>query len=220
LVVCQHQPNFLPGLSIVEKVAAADAVIWMDAVEYTGGGWTNRNRMPDGSWLTVPVAHGSGEHVAIRDIGIAEHGGWRRKAEATIRNQYRGAALDQVCAEIQRPYRLLVGLNLALLRIVLAGSQTAWHFQSHLHGGRALRSDELTTETPGLLRGASERLAAMTEEIGGTVYLSGRSGRGYLDETPFHRRGIEVTYFDWPLPNRCSLERIATARPSAEKRAA
>jgi hypothetical protein len=200
VIVTAHQPNWLPGVSVAEKVRASDAVVWLDEVQFTHGGWSNRNRMPDGSWLTVPIDRGT-DMAPFNRVRISEHRDWRRRAAKTLHHHY-GAASADVCAELARPYRLLIGLNLACLRVVLGGLGAAWHFQSHLDGGHSVMavSDDLEELVP-----ISERLALMTAEVGGTVYLSGASGRHYLDESPFRELGLTVEYFDWSGPNECSM---------------
>lgn len=196
-----HQPNHLPGISIIEKVLASDTVIWLDEVLYSPGGWTNRNRLPSGGWLTVPVVSGAGA-LPINRVGISEHRQWRQRAVKTLRQEYRGAWLDEVCDVIERPYRLLVGLNVALLQVVFRHHAPLHLFQSHLDGGRAVTavSDDRAELAP-----ISVRLAMMVEEAGGDVYLSGPSGRGYLDERPFDQRGIRVDYWHREGPNPCCL---------------
>lgn len=203
-VTC-HQPNYLPGLSVVEKVRAADAVIWLDEVQYSHGGWTNRNRMPDGSWLTVPVERFT-DMAPMNRVRISEHGRWRMTHTRTLQRHY-GRASFPILDEISRPYRLLVGLNLACLRVLLADCDAAWHFQSHLDGGRA---KPVVSDSPEELEPISARLALMVAEVGGTTYLSGPSGRNYLDERPFRERGIRVEYFTWNGENPCALGRAVT----------
>jgi len=202
MIVTAHQPNYLPGVSVAGKMAAADAVIFLDEVQFSHGGWSNRNRMPDGSWLTVPIERTTDMAVFNR-VRISERGGWRRKHCATLRQHYGG--VDDVCAEIMRPYRLLIGLNLALLRILLPDFPP-WHFQSHLDGGRAVTavSDDRAELAP-----ISVRLAMMVAELGGTTYLSGPSGRNYLNERPFHERGIKVDYWKHEGPNLCAVSRLS-----------
>jgi hypothetical protein len=209
MIVTAHQPNLLPGLSVVEKVRASDAVIWLDTVQYTHGGWSNRNRMPDGSWLTVPVDRAT-DMGAFNRVRVSDHGPWRRKASKTLAQHY-GRVADEVCAEMQRPYGLLIGLNLACLRIILDHAEIATpaHFQSHLDGGNATVAVSNNRET---LRPISERLAMMVAELGGTTYLSGPSGFRYLDEAPFRTRGLTVEYFTWARDNPCSLELLRTKR--------
>lgn len=207
MIVTAHQPNFLPGRSVIEKIASSDAVIWLDEVQFTRGGYTNRNRLADGRWLTVPVERLT-DGKPINRVRVSEHGDWRRKMVATLEQAYgRFWIVDWVRAEIERPYHLLIGLNVALLHRVCPGGNAyprdpnfpydggpAWHFQSHLDGGHAVVSQSDDSEA---LLPISARLAMMVEEVGGDVYLSGPSGRRYLDESPFNERGVRVEYFDW-----------------------
>jgi len=191
VIVTGHQPGFLPGLSVISKVQNADAVIWMDEMEYVRHAFVNRNRFSDGAWMTVPV----NEHdtcAPINRVRIADPSGFaRRKIGRTLRHRL-GAGAFWYEKELARPYGLLVGLNMALLRQMLPVPTADWHMQSHLAAGRY---DDV-----------SEGLAAMTAEVGGTVWLSGPSGRNYLDEAPFAARGIEVRYFEHVGPNPCALE--------------
>jgi hypothetical protein len=202
-VPTRDHPNFLAGLSVIQKIESADAVIFLDEVLYSPHGWSNRNRMPDGSWLTVPVSSGA-MHEQFNRVRISEHRDWRTDHCKTLRQHY-GARAEEICDEIQRPYRLLVGLNLACLHVILSGSATSIHFQSHLDGGRAVTA---ISEDRIELAPISARLALMVSELGGDVYLSGPSGRRYLDETPFHELGIRVDYWEHTGPNPCALERL------------
>lgn len=207
MIVTAHQPNFLPGKSVIDKIAEADAVIWLDEVQYTKGGFINRNRYPDGSWMTVPVERHT-DGCPINRVRLSDHGAWREKLVRGVRQHFgHSDEIDRVCVEIERPYRLLVGLNTALLTIVVPGS--TWHFQCHLDGGHAVRA---VSEDAEALLPISERLAMMVEEIGGSVYLSGPSGRRYLDEAPFNERGVRVRYYEHAGENPCVLGLRATSR--------
>lgn len=204
MIVTAHQLNFLPGVSVISKIAAADAVIWEDELEFTRG-YENRNRLPSGKWITVPVEYGSvGEPLnRVRIASRADDGrGWRAPMAAAVRKAWPFPAGEEIADELVRPHRQLLGLNLALMEILLRRLQitTRQRFQSMLEAGH---------EWPGGQFNA-ERLAAMVAEVGGTVYLSGPSGRKKypLDEAPFHERGLEVRYWDWEpaQPNPCALE--------------
>jgi hypothetical protein len=206
VIITAHQPNFLPGASILTKIQASDAVIWLDECSYSHGGWTNRNKLPAGAWLTVPVAGGSaGKPINRVRIGEAPKGNWREAAAAAVRRELASELVDQACREIMRPYRGLAALNVALLRLICDAfhADAEWHFQSHLDGGHAgiAVSDDREELAP-----ISNRLAMMVAELGGTVYLSGPSGRHYLDETPFFERGINVDYWRHEGANPCALE--------------
>lgn len=185
-------------------------MIWLDEVQYTPGGWTNRNRMPDGSWLTAAVQTGAG-HGPVNRVYLSEQNDWRRKAAKTLRQHYPVAPWrEEIIGVIARPYRLLVGMNMALLFEVFRayGVAPEFVFQSHLDGGHAVQA---VSETRSELLPISARLAMMVREIGGTVYLSGPSGRNYLDPKPFDERGVEVRYWDG-TDHRCVLDHLAERR--------
>jgi hypothetical protein len=206
VVVTGHQINFAPGVSVVEKIRAADAVIWMDQAQYERHGFVNRNRLSDGHWLTVPVNEHD-TYAPINRVRIADDTGRARGKIAKTLELRLGPAGAPFAAELRKPYRLLVGLNYQLIRILLdrLSIGTVHHFQSHLDAGHAVPavSDDEASLLP-----MRERLAHMVAEIGGTVWLSGPSGRHYLDEAPFHDRGIAVRYFDHAGPNPSALELV------------
>lgn len=191
---------------MIQKVEFADAIIWLDEVQFSHGGFSNRNRMPDGSWLTIPIDR-STDMAEFNRVRISDHRDWRKDHCKTLRQHY-GSVADMICDEIQRPYRLLIGLNLACLQIILGDSDASWHFQSHLDGGRAVTaiSDDRVELAP-----ISARLALMVSELGGDVYLSGPSGRRYLNETPFHDLGIQVDYWQHTGDNPCAVGRKVAA---------
>ena len=200
MIVTAHQVNFLPGVSVVTKIAAADVVICEDELQFTRG-YENRNRLPNGKWITVPVEYGSvGEPLnRVRIAARGEHGrGWQQQMVTQIRRAWPNETAERVCREILRPYRQLIGLNAALLRILCDALEitTEWQFQSHLEAGHYSEF-------------ASDRLADMVSELGGDIYLSGPSGRNYLDEKPFEARDIEVRYWEHDGANPCALELVA-----------
>jgi hypothetical protein len=178
----------------------------MDGMQYERHGFVNRNRLSDGAWLTVPVC----EHdtfAPINRVRIADDTGRAREKIARTLEHRLGASAAPFAAELRKPYGLLVGLNYQLIRRMLdvLGIFTVEHFQSHLDAGHAV---PVVGDDEQQLVPARERLARMVEEIGGTVWLSGPSGRGYLNEKPFNDRDIEVRYFDWPHPNPSALEAL------------
>jgi hypothetical protein len=190
----------------MEKIRAADACIWMDTMQYERHGFVNRNRLSDGVWMTVPVE----EHDTFAPINRVRIADPTHRARKKIAQKLRcelGAAAELYALELLRPYPLLVGLNYALIGRLLAdlGIETANFLQSHIDLEHAL---PVVSDNDPELDPARERLATMVAAIGGTVWLSGPSGSRYLNEMPFHERGIEVRYFDWPkgTPNPSAIE--------------
>lgn len=206
MIVTGHQINLLPGISVLEKIRSADAVIWMDGFQYERHGFVNRNRLSvDGSWLTIPV----NEHDTFRPINQV------RIADATMRARAKVArtlehflgrdAAAPFVAHLERPYRRLVELNYQLIQILLQALEidVEQHFQSMLEAGGM--TDLVVSDDEEALVPARERLAGMVAELGADVWLSGPSGSSYLSEAPFVRQGIEVRYFPSMGPNASAI---------------
>jgi hypothetical protein len=74
-----HQPNFLPRLSTLAKLYAADIWVILDDVQFTRRDYQHRCYLapaPDallpGRWLTLPVHLPGGRATLIRDARLAE----------------------------------------------------------------------------------------------------------------------------------------------------
>lgn len=209
MVVTGHQPNLLPGVSVTSKIAAADVWIVCDEMQFVRHGWVNRNRLADGTPLTVPYDHRD-RYQPINRVRIGNDARWRSKLTKTLQLRF-GATAGPYVEEIARPWRRLVGLNMALLRQLLGDLDidTPMVMQSHLDSGGY--RGPLDTADGDQLADVSQSLAAMTEEVGGTVWLAGPSGRNYLDETAFAQRGITVRYHAHAGPNPSAIELVAEA---------
>lgn len=190
MIVAAHQPGYLPGVSVIAKLARADAVVWLDNARFTMPGFVNRNQLPNGHWLTVPVDR-QDHRTPIRDVTIAG-GGWHHRHLRALRGSYRNAAhydqriesiLEGSWAKAGEP---LADLNLRLIALILSdlGITVQQHRQYFLG------------EWPGSL---SSRIAKMVRAVGGTTYLSGPSKR--LDAEAFKREGVELAFFTFAGAN-------------------
>lgn len=193
---------------MIEKIRSADAVIFMDAMQFRRHAFVNRNRWSDGSWMTVPVNEHD-TYAPINKVRIAD-GTWRarKKIAKSITLRLGEEKAAPYVRELMRPFRLLVGLNFRLLCLLLADLEvtTEQFLQSHLDAGHAV---PIWSEDEDELLPARERLAMMVEEIGGSVWLSGPTGKRYLDEAPFRERGIEVRYTEGMGLNPSAIELLA-----------
>src|SRR3546814_3690829 len=70
MIVAIHQPNYLPWLGYFHKIARADVFVFLDDVQFSKNGYTNRVRiLGDGAarWLTIPAAVHLGDPIgAVR----------------------------------------------------------------------------------------------------------------------------------------------------------
>jgi hypothetical protein len=190
-----HQPEHLPWLGFFAKAASSDLLILLDTVPYRHGYFQNRNRLSgrgERVWLTVPVRHRGHLQTSIREICIEEKARrWRRQymgrlEDALRRASHGDAVLTPLREIIEEAPSGLCDLNVRLIGWLkeLLGVQTPLRLASDLGvGGRS-----------------SELLAGLCEAVHAQVYLSGPSGRDYLDLELFRSREIAVEYFRFEHP--------------------
>jgi WbqC-like protein family len=191
-----HQPEHLPWLGFFAKAASADQLILLNTVPYRHGYFQNRNRLShDGkpTWLTVPVRHRGHLSKPIREIEIDERGRrWRRQYLGRLEDALRNAAhaedvLMPLTRIIEQASGELCDLNLRIIGLLseLLDVQTPAKLASELDVGGS----------------STDLLVGLCERTGADVYLSGPSGRDYLDLEHFRRRAIAVEYFRFAHPN-------------------
>jgi hypothetical protein len=175
------------------KAKHADVWIVLDNVPYRHHYFQNRNRiLLDGipKWVTVPVAHRHGQPIG--DVRVAADSRWKRKYVGRLFDAYheaRGhefvAAVCEIVNEVE-PGAELVTINLELID----------RFMSWLHIDTPL----VLASCLGVAGRKTDLLVGLCQELGATEYLSGPSGREYLELEKFRTAGIEVRFFDFEHP--------------------
>lgn len=199
LVVAIHQPEHLPWLGFWDKALQADCLALLDTVQYRKQYVQNRNRIrtPDGwAWVTVPVKPPL--MAPIHDIRIAKESPVLGHSVRLMRQHYRRAPwceryFPAIAACFRAAPDRLVDLNVPLIRYLAEalGIQT-----------RIIVASELNLPPA---RGATEVNVSICRHLGAGTYLSGISGRDYLDVDAFQREGIAVRFqeFHHPIYRQC-----------------
>ena len=193
-VVAIHQPEHLPWLGFIDKTRQADTVVLLDHVQFKKNYFENRNkiRTPTGwSWLTVPVFIKGKSGQGIDEVRIKEESRWREVYLRTLEQNYRKAPYWKEYAPyfeslLARPWEKLVDLNLEIIRF-------AWNCFGV--APRVVRSSGMTVSGA-----ATGLLVEICRAMEATEYLSGPSGRDYLDESLFADAGIRVRYHKFCHP--------------------
>lgn len=195
MIVAIHQPNFLPWLGYFLKMAQADAFIYLDNVPFTKHGYQNRVKIKarEGArWLTVPVLSKGRFGQLTRDIEINNAGRWRDQHVNGLQTEYGRAPYSRpVLDSLKRAYEeadsSLTSFNLKLIDLV-----ADW---------LALRPRCFFASDLGVEGTGPELLLGLVKAVGGDVYLSGPSGRDYLDLDLFARAGVEIKFhlFEHPV---------------------
>lgn len=190
-LIAIHQPNFFPWLGYFDKIRRADALVFLDAVDYPRAGsggmgsWCNRVRIAiqgEARWITCPVQRmplGSPISAAWIDDGQP----WRSKLLKTLETNYRKApcyarTIDLLSPIILSPEPNLATFNIAATRAIAThlGLTTRFVRQSELpHSGQA-----------------TELLITLVKAAGGDAYLAGGGASGYQQDHIFAERGVRL----------------------------
>lgn len=185
------QPSYIPWKGYFDLIAAADHCVLLDEVQYTRRDWRNRNRIKTSSgvvWLTIPVLVSGRFTQKISDVLVVDDT-WRADHWNRIRHSYRRAPFFETYATLLE--------DLFLRHDERELSRIDRVFIEALCHTVGIRTPISLSSQYALVDGATERLAAICEQLGATEYISGPAARAYLDEKAFARAGVAVRYFDY-----------------------
>ncbi len=196
MVLTIHQPEHLPWLGFFDKIRQADVFAMLDHVQFRKNYYQNRNRVRAAQgpvWLTVPVLTKDHSEQSISEVQINNRGEprWKEKAWNSLVLNYHGTTFwrehEEFFAELyKKEWTLLVEINEAIIRYMLPALSGAV---------RIVKSSQLAAKGHG-----SDLLLNICREVGADVYLSGVSGKEYLDLDKFAEAGIEVRFQSFHHP--------------------
>lgn len=195
MIVTIHQPEHLPWLGFFDKMRQADVFVLLDTTQFCKDDFQNRNKIKTRNgpkWLTVPVFKSGTSSQSISDVRICNDQRWRDPHWSLLYESYRNAPHFAEHSSFFRDlyssqWLRLVDLNLSIIR--------------YLAEQLGLRTQMVTASELGVHeRGATLVNLTICRSLGAQVYLSGRHGRDYLDESQFVAESIEVRYQDFQHP--------------------
>ena len=177
--VAIHQPHYMPWLGYLYKMKHADLFVYLDRVLIGG----------KESWLTVPVLTKGKSGQPINTSRVSWDGNWNMKHYHTLLYNYLGNMKDKKEAMLEfflrKDERLIdwcVNSTDLLCRAFGVNVKRVFASELEVEG----------TQT--------ERLVNICKKVGADTYLSGPSGRDYMDEKLFD--GINVEYIGWKNKTR------------------
>ena len=177
-----HQPEHLPYMGFFQKANAADLLVILDNVKFRKNYFQNRNKIKnlngDDEWITVPVEK-KATSKKIKDVKVSEDPNWRAKLQRKIAENFKFDASSFYDSD-------------RLLSINMRG--IIWAM-----GELNIRTPIIHASEVDCDGNKSELLAGIVKELGGTSYISGPSGKDYLDMSFFD--GIDVTFFEPKVEN-------------------
>ena len=177
-----HQPEHFPYMGFFQKMREADLFIILDNVKFRKNYFQNRNKILSKAgkdeWFTVPVEKKSSSKM-IKDVMTNTNFDWRRKLLLKL-NQNLNVDLQQ----IYEPNKL-IDINMRSIE---------WCRNKFDIDVPMVYASDLNVEGS-----KSELLANLVRAVGADHYISGPSGRDYLDMNFFNN--IEVSFFEPRVKN-------------------
>ncbi len=221
MIAAIHQPQYIPWLGYMNKLANADIFVFLDTVQYKKNEWQNRNRIKTASgwqWMTVPVYYSYPEKIL--EIKIHDKVPWGKKHWKSLVTNYSRAPYFHTYADffhdtLSRKWELLTDLNIHITEFLA----DAWGIKTKTVRASQLGIDHVDPTT---------RLVAICKELGADKYLSGKHGLNYMNIKEFCHGGINLLYqefhsqeytqlYEGFIPDLSSIDLLFNCGPEGRK---
>ncbi len=184
MMLSVHQPVYLPGLGLFNKIALSDCFVTLGHVQLTMTSWQTRNRIRMGAaehWLSVPVRKTGRFGQSINEAEIAPMP-WARKHLRTLaqsygRRPYFSTYFPAIEALLNRPWLHLGDLNVAVLRSLLEMLD--------------IRTPIIDSRDCPMVGHKTDLLISICRAVDADHYLSNEGARAYIDEQKMADAGIQ-----------------------------
>lgn len=220
-IVTAHQPNYLPWIGLFSKINQANCFVVANTFELGNQSTFNRNKIrTNAGWgyLTVPI----GRKVCgmrICDIKVSEDRSWKYIHWQSI---YRNYAHTDFFKDYKdffedlylRDFKYLWQMNMEIILYLLK----CFKIEVEILAASNMNIDPNLPTT--------DFLIALAEDAGGDIYLSGPSGRDYMNLEKFSQQNMGLKFFDLnhPVykqrylgfePNMSAIDLLFNAGPQA-----
>jgi hypothetical protein len=195
-IVTMHQPNYLPWIGLFSKIMQAECFVIADTFQYTNKGVIHRNKIrtqAGSSYLTIPISSHF-RTARINEVELPQNLKWRNEHWRTIYLNYAKADCFKENSEFfeklyQKDFGYLWQINMEIIRYLLE----SFNINVELIKASELNIDQNLS--------SSDLIIAVLKRLDGKIYLSGPSGRGYLELDKFRQNKIDVKFskFNHPI---------------------
>lgn len=199
-VVCAiHQPNLLPRMATLAKIAAADVWIVLDTVQAARRDWQHRTRLarladPEArQWLSIETHRPQGRATSIADTTAADPAKAAKRIEGMLADAYRASPHWETVRQIaSRTVEILTATGSVP---AAATASAAAMLDAIGWKGAIVHASTLSARTE-----RTDRLTDLCAGVGAAAYLCGTGGLRYVDPDRFAHSGIELVPFTAPGP--------------------
>ena len=200
MIVAAHQPQYLPWLGYLDKLAKADVFVVMDDLQYEAQNFQNRNRVKINSgpaWLTVPLRagladrHASSTSASTTAAAAKQH--WQHRTWRTLETHYGGrrssaSTHDELRDVFTRRWERLIELDLHMLELA-----RRWFGITTADRARVVARPVGPEDRPHHRHVQEGRREDLPLRSGGST--------GYLDQSALQKAGIGVDVAAVPPPD-------------------
>ncbi|MBB6453304.1 hypothetical protein HNQ94_001752 [Salirhabdus euzebyi] len=194
MIVSIHQPNLFPWLGFFDKMAHSDMMILLDTVPFRKRSYQNRVKIktPNGAqWLTVPVETKGKFAQLTKDVKVSDTINWKEDHQKMFQLFYsRSDHFDELFPQLESLYEEFHGDK--LIDFTIPGIE--WTKKQ-----LGIETPLVTASSLGVNGKKSELLSDLVKSVGGTTYLSGPTGKDYLEHDIFAEKGIQVDYHSFSI---------------------
>ena len=185
------QSNYIPWKGYFDSIAAVNAFVVYDDMQYTRRDWRNRNliKTPSGiKWLTIPVEVKGKYLQKIKDTRVAD-AKWVKNHWEVIRQNYKNALYFKEMSAWIEP--LYMDCSFEFL------SEVNLYFIEAINKFLGISTTILYSSEFKLEEDRTKRLVNICKDLGATDYYSGLSAKTYMNEVLFEENNIRIHYWDY-----------------------
>ena len=181
------QSSYIPWRGYFDFIDSVDLFVIYDDIQYSTGSWRNRNQVKTKSglkWITVPVKAKLGLSIDQVLIGRSNKS-WQDTHRLLLKESFSRAPFFSDAMAIweegiSHGDLAISQLNIRMIKLLCTYLQIA--------------TPLVLSRDYALIGAKTERLINLLKQVGASVYLSGPSAKGYLDENLFRENGIRLEY--------------------------
>ncbi len=185
------QSNYVPWKGYFDAINEADYFVIYDHVQYTKNDWRNRNKIKrenGADWFTIP-ARFLNLNQKINEVEVATND-WAIKHWKTLSTVYAKAPYFKIYKPIfEQLYtsintKNLSEINQLFIKVIceILGIKTP-----------IVNSTDLDLSEPDRVL----KLVSICKQLGGSEYLSGPSGKNYIEDHIFEDNGLKIKWLDY-----------------------
>jgi hypothetical protein len=191
-IISIHQPGYIPWLGFFDKIFSCEKFVFLDDVQFQKNEFQNRNkiRVFDGDmWLTVPVK--SKSDTLLYDVKIDNTSNWIKKHIKSIELNYSNSEFfNEYWPEFElifrKKYDNLINLNIDIIKFLLEKLK--------------IKTETICSSELNISDKNSDRILKICKALKAETYISGISGKNYLNIDDFKKNGIDIIFQKFQHP--------------------